>query len=270
MTDDWMEGPEAARSYLRPLHERRFPSLRLRHRVGCTGARIVLTKCEQQDLEAIVSHRRLERGQMLVGEGDTPKYAYGILSGGLKLFKCLRDGRTQMTGYLIPGDFLGLPPRGAYPYSVEAYAETVLCQFPVACLQKVFERHPRLRTWLHEITYDDLAAAQEHMLLLGRKTMMERVCTFLIGLLNRVEEIKGPVDKLTIPLLRNEIAEYLGVTMETVSRSFSRLQRDGLISIEHANDFRILDRAELRAIANGARSKERSTRQRGACSSAVV
>jgi len=268
--DDVTGGPDGASSYLRPIHERRFPFLRLHHRVGCTGSRIVLTKCEQQDLEAIVSHRRLERGQMLVGEGDTPKYAYGILSGGLKLFKCLRDGRTQMTGYLIPGDFLGLPPRGAYPYSVEAYAETILCQFPISSLQKVFERHPRLRSWLHEITYDDLAAAQEHMLLLGRKTMMERVCTFLVGLLNRVEEMKGPVDRLTIPLLRNEIAEYLGVTMETVSRSFSRLQRAGLITIEHTNLFRIHDRAELKAIACGARSKEKPARQSGACSSSAA
>jgi CRP/FNR family transcriptional regulator len=261
---------DVTEAYLRPLRERRFPSLRLHRRVGCTGSRIVLTKDEQKELEAIVSHRRLERGQMLVSEGDTPKYAYGILSGGLKLFKCLRDGRTQMTGYLIPGDFLGLPLRGAYPYSVEAYAETILCQFPVACLQKVFERHPRLRTWLHEITYDDLAAAQEHMLLLGRKTMMERVCTFLVGLLKRVEEMKGPVDRLTIPMLRSEIAEYLGVTMETVSRSFSRLQRDGLIAIEHTNEFRILDRSELRAIANGARSKEKPTRHKSACSHPAV
>ena len=246
---------DVTEAYLRPLRERRFPSLRLHHRVGCTGSRIVLTKDEQKELEAIVSHRRLERGQMLVSEGDTPKYAYGILSGGLKLFKCLRDGRTQMTGY---------------PYSVEAYAETIVCQFPVACLQKVFERHPRLRTWLHEITYDDLAAAQEHMLLLGRKTMMERVCTFLVGLLKRVEEMKGPVDRLTIPMLRSEIAEYLGVTMETVSRSFSRLQRDGLIAIEHTNEFRILDRSELRAIANGARSKEKPTRHKSACSHPAV
>ena len=82
--------------------------------------------------------------------------------------------------------------------------------------------------------------------------------------------MKGPVDRLTIPMLRSEIAEYLGVTMETVSRSFSRLQRDGRISIEHANEFRILDRAELRAIANGARSKEKPTRQRGACSSPAI
>ena len=147
--DDRLDVLDAAEAeaYLRPIQERRFPSLRLHHRVGCTGSRIVLPKREEEDLEAIVSHRRLERGQMLVSEGDTPQYAYGILSGGLKLFKCLRDGRTQMTGYLIPGDFLGLPPRGVYPYSVEAYAETVLCQFPVASLKKIFDHYPRLTSW---------------------------------------------------------------------------------------------------------------------------
>jgi CRP/FNR family transcriptional regulator len=269
MTDNTTRDDRKRGPYLHAMQERRFPSLRLHHPVGCTGNRIVLTKAEQDELEAIVSHRRLERGQILVSEGEAPRYAYGVLSGGLKLFKCLRDGRTQMTGYLIPGDFLGPPAKGSYPYSVEAYAESVICQFPVSALETVVARQPRLQTWLQEIVYDDLAAAQEHMLLLGRKAMLERVCTFLIGHLRRVEEMNGPVDLLNIPLLRSEIAEYLGVTMETVSRSFSRLQRDGLILIEHANEFRILDRAELQAIADGARLKEKSGRQRGTCSSAA-
>ena len=133
------------------------------------GVCAALDQGELGDLEAIMTHRRVDRGQSLLMEGDAAGFAYNVIGGGVKLFKSLPDGRTQITGFLLPGDFLGLPLRGAYAYSAEALADSVLCQFPRAALQAVFAKHPHLQARLLETVHDDLAAAQEHMLLLGRK-----------------------------------------------------------------------------------------------------
>ena len=237
--------------YVRRLGGDPLSNIVVRTGFDLPGIPVDLEDAERRDLEAIMSRRRLDRGQMLLTEGDEPRYTYGVLGGGLKLVKCLRDGRTQMTGYLLPGDSLGLPIYGGYPYSAEALADTVVCQFPTTALMALFKRHPRLQFQLLEITCGELSLAQEHMLLLGRKTMTERVCTFLVGLLERIERWGGHVDSFRIPLRRGEIADYLGVTIETVSRTFSRLQRDGLIAIEHGNGVKILDRPKLAAMAIG-------------------
>ncbi len=207
--------------------------------------------CARPNLDAILSRRRLCRGQILLTDGDPADFAYGVLSGGVKLLKSLADGRTQMTGYLLPGDVIGLPLGDAYPYSLEAFADTVLCQFPRRGLEAIFDRHPELRLQFLKLAYDQLAAAQNHMLLLGRMNMMERICSFLVALLGRIEGDGGPMPTIRLPLLRGEIGELLGMTIETVSRGFSRLQKYGLIAIRHTEIIDILDRAGIYAIASG-------------------
>ena len=94
------------------------------------GVCAALDQDELGDLEAIMNHRRLGRGQSLLMEGDAAGFAYNVIAGGMKLFKSLPDGRMQITGFLLPGDFLGLPLRGAYAYSAEALSDSVLCRFP--------------------------------------------------------------------------------------------------------------------------------------------
>jgi CRP/FNR family transcriptional regulator len=173
------------------------------------------------------------------------------VSGGLKLFKGLRDGRAQITGYLLPGDFLGLPPRGTYTFSAEALEKTELCRFPRVALKRVFDKYEKLQDRFLTVVHDDLIAAQEHMLLLGRKTAMERLCTFLVRLLHRTERVGGVTAPLRLPLHRTDIADYLGLTVETVSRTFSQLRKSELIRLEKADRVFVLDRARLEAIADG-------------------
>ena len=196
-------------------------------------------------------HRRLDRGRALLVEGDAAGFAYNVIAGGMKLFKSLPDGRMQITGFLLPGDFLGLPLRGAYAYSAEALSDSVLCRFPRNALQAVFKKHPQLQARLLESVHDDLAAAQEHMLLLGRKTAAERVCSFLLSLLRRAERVHGAVDPLPVPVRRRDIADYLGLTIETVSRTFTELRKDGLIEIGRTDEVSIRDHAALAVIADG-------------------
>lgn len=202
-------------------------------------------------LKAILSRRRLCRGQMLLSDGDPADFAYAVQSGGVKLLKSLPDGRTQMTGYHLPGDFIPLPLGNVYPYSIEAFADTVLCQFPRRGLNEVFERHPDLQIQFLQMAYDDLATAQSHMLLLGRMTMMERICSFLVDLIERTEAAIGPVRTLRLPLLRSEIGDLLGMTIETISRGFSRLQKNNVIAIPQSDFIEILDRPRIFAIASG-------------------
>ena len=234
-----------------PIHRNGVASRCARCGIRWLGVCAALDDAEQRDLEAIMSHRHLDRGQSLLVDGDRADFAYNVISGGIKLFKSLSDGRTQITGFLLAGDFLGLPVRGTYVYSAEALADTVLCQFPRDPLQAAFEKHPRLQARLLTAVTDDFSSAQEHMLLLGRKTAVERLCSFLRNLLERAERVGGTVDPLTIPLLRNEIADYLGLTIETVSRAFTLLRQVGLISMNRADEIIIMDRMALEVTANG-------------------
>lgn len=220
----------------------------IRHIAVCAA----LDDTQLGELEAIMSHTRLEAGQPLVFEGDTARYAFNVVSGGVKLIKGMADGRTQITGYLLPGDFLGLPPRGTYPFSAEALSATELCQFPREPLGRLFDKYDKLQDRFLTVVHDDLIAAQEHMLLLGRKSATERVCTFLVRLLQRTERTGGTVEPLRLPLQRADIADYLGLTIETVSRTFSQLRKNALIRLEKADTVFVLDRARLEDIAEGA------------------
>lgn len=206
---------------------------------------------ELRDLEAIMSRRRIAPGQSLVIEGDEGDYAFNIVSGGVKLYKSLADGRTQVTGYLLPGDFLGLPIRGRYLFSAEAVAPAELCQFPREPLKRVFDRHRTLQERILTAVHDDLVAAQEHMLLLGRKTAMERLATFLVRLLHRTERLGGVTEPLQVPIQRSDIADHLGLAIETVSRTFTQLRRDRLIRLERADRVTIMDRGRLEDLAEG-------------------
>jgi CRP/FNR family transcriptional regulator len=234
-----------------PVHG--HPVLAICARCGIRGIAVcaALSDRELRDLEAIMTHRRLESGRSLVVEGDSGDHAFNVIFGAVKLYKSPADGRAQITGYLLPGDFLGLPLRGSYAFSAEAVAPTELCQFPREPLRRVFEKYDKLQQRFLTAVHDDLVAAQDHMLLLGRKTASERVCTFLVRLLQRSERIGAPVNPLHLPLHRNDIADYLGLTIETVSRTFTKLRSEAVIRLDRADKVFVLDRARLEDMAGG-------------------
>ena len=223
-------------------------SCRIRHIAVCAA----LEDDELLALESIMSHRLLGPRRCLVMQDDKAGFAYNVIAGGLKLLKSTVDGRTQMVGFLLPGDFLGLPRHVAYLYSAETLGPTELCQFPRNGLLNVFDRYEALQERVLTTAYDELAAAQEHMLLLGCKNPLERLATFLLSLHARTEGHGRATEPLYIPLRRNEIAEYLGTTIETVSRSFTQLRKDGMIRLRKTNQVSILDRPGLEALAAGA------------------
>ncbi len=169
----------------------------------------------------------------------------------MKLFKLLGDGRRQILGFRFAGDFLGLSAGTDYSYSAEALTDSKLCRFPRKKLDGLRERFPRLDRRLLSLSIDELTAAQEQLLLLGRKTAEERLVSFLI-LLSQGQVRRGLTpDPIILPMTRSDIADYLGLTIETVSRTFSGLKKKGLIELQDTTHVHLVDRDRLEEMAAG-------------------
>jgi CRP/FNR family transcriptional regulator, anaerobic regulatory protein len=215
----------------------------MRHKAMCSAI-----ETDRIDvLDKIVTHTQIRPGQTVFEEGDEAKYVYNVSRGHVRLFKLLQDGRRQITGFLAPGDFLGLAARQTYAYSAEAISDADLCRFKVGELESLLEEMPPVRERLYEIANDELAAAQEQMLCLGRKTAKERVASFLISQLRHGANCGDGKAEFDLPMSRSDIADYLGLTIETVSRTFTALREEGLIDLPSTHRVSIPDIATLRA-----------------------
>ena len=202
-----------------------------------------------QRLESIRRDVNIEPRQMLFFEGDAAADLFNVTRGAVKIYKLLADGRRQITGFILPGDFLGLALHNQYTYSAEAVVSTTLCRFPRRALEKLLDEFPALEKRLLQTASNELATAQDQMLLLGRKTASERVATFLLSLGEREERRGARHDMIELPMPRDDIGDYLGLTVETVSRTFTRLRKSGLLALDGAHRINILDRDGLRTLA---------------------
>lgn len=200
---------------------------------------------ELDELEAITTRLRLPAGRVLFDEGDPAEYLFTIQEGAIKLFKMLRDGRRQITGFLLAGDFLGLAFFWTYAYSAETVGPTLLCRFPRERFMSLLERYPMLEKELLSRASSELAAAQEQMLLLGRKSARERVASFLLALARR-QAASGRAS-VELAMSRYDIADYLGLTIETVSRAIQAANAEGLIRMIDRHHFVVADAGRLAA-----------------------
>ncbi len=216
------------------------------------GLCAVLEANELIETAAIARISVIAPQQPVFFEHDDADVLFNVTKGTVKLFKLLPDGRRQITGFLGRGDFLGLAVNDVYSYSAEAVDEVHLCGFPRKKLEALLKRYPKLEHRLFEIASDELAAAQEQMLLLGRKTARERLASFLVNLLRAQERRNEPGEQIFLPMSRADIADYLGLTTETVSRTFSQFKRDQFIRLREGARVEIADRARLEDIAEGA------------------
>ncbi len=202
-------------------------------------------------LNAISGTVTAEASQAIVYEGDTADYVFNVLSGVVRLTKMMSDGRRQITGFLFPGDFLGLSVKGMYACSAEAVTGVSLCRFARSRLTTLYKDRPELEHRLLDMASDELARTQDQILLLGRKTARERVVSFLLLLSDQAERIDQPGNPVDLPMSRSDIADYLGLTIETVSRTMTGLAKDGLITLPNAHRAVLEDKAALEAIASG-------------------
>lgn len=172
-----------------------------------------------------------------------------IVSGVAALTQTMEDGRTQMVGLLLPSDFAGRPGRESAAYDVIATTDLVMCCFRKKPFEKMMCETPHIAQRLLQMTLDELDAAREWMLVLGRKTAREKIASLLTIIARRDASLKlhgneGPLH-FTLPLTREAMADYLGLTLETVSRQVSALKRDKVILLEGKRQITIPNFARL-------------------------
>jgi CRP/FNR family transcriptional regulator len=201
------------------------------------------------------SYRRwYPAGQLIAGVAASEDWCATVLSGVIKLSKLLSDGRQQIVALLFPGDFLGRPYRAEFPYTAETATEVQLCCYGRAYFEGFLQDQPELKQTFLEQTLDSVDAARDWLLLLGRKTARERVAALLLMILHRTERPCPECEQdrrreLTLPLNRTEMADYLGLRLETVSRQLKQLEVAGAIVRIDSRRIAVLDAEILRDVA---------------------
>ena len=217
----------------------------LRARSLCGG----ISTGDVHHLAAAMTRQHVTAGDVIFDEGEAADSVVTITSGTAKVFKLLPDGRRQITGFLFPGDFAGLALEGTYVYSAEAVTEVNLCRFPRRQLKSLLDRFPKMEQRVLRMTVNELTTAQDQMVLLGRKTASEKIASFLLMLCDRTGQEES--EEVAVPMTRTDIADYLGLTTETVSRTFTQLRKAGCIRLVDTGTVRLSDRDQLQDLSAG-------------------
>lgn len=217
----------------------------IRHRAVCA-------RCEPNELEVLETmkyYKGFKAGEVIVWSGDEMNFVASVVEGIATLSQTMEDGRRQMVGLLLPSDFLGRPGRTIAPYDVTATTDITLCCFRKNPFETLMTSTPHVGQRLLEMTLDELDAAREWMLLLGRKTAREKISSLIAIIARRQAALKqhdhAEAFTFELPMTREAMADYLGLTLETVSRQISALRRDGVIELEGKRLVTIPDFARL-------------------------
>ncbi|SDY79637.1 transcriptional regulator FnrL [Citreimonas salinaria] len=207
----------------------------------------VCAECDSDELEmlsSIKSYRTIPAGAPLASAGESLTHFSSIVTGCATMSRTLEDGRRQTVGLLLPSDYIGRPGRARAAFDVEALSEVTLCRFERRAFEDLLRKTPHVASRLLKMTLDELDAARDWAVVLGRMTAREKVATFLISLARRQaaagDALAGAVT-MRLPLSREAIADHLGLTIETTSRQMTALRKDGLIEMTSNRDIRIPD-----------------------------
>ena len=222
----------------------------VRNRAICAA----LDSTEVEALNAIGRQRDLKAGESLIWEGDDSVLVANVIDGVLKLSTGTEDGREQIVGVVYPSDFIGRPFGGTTSHGVTALTDARVCVFSRRDFDAFAREHPALEHKLLQRTLGELDRTRRWMLLLGRKSASEKLASFLMEMAERLVEPgckapAGPVQRIALPFSRQQIADVLGLTIETVSRQFTRLKDEGVIALPSRREVEILDPDALAAEA---------------------
>lgn len=197
-------------------------------------------------LERIGIRRSYRRGEEIFADGDIADCWYRVVAGTVRLCKLLADGRRHVAEFHFAGDCFGMDNLPRRLFSAEAIGDVVVMRYPRRATERLADEHPGVARSLRDMTMRDLAHAQLRMLLLGRMSAPERVASFLLDMSERRDATRA----LDLPMSRNDIADYLGLTVETVCRVMSALKRAGAIDIRTPHRVELRDRAALGALGD--------------------
>jgi len=186
---------------------------------------------EDESLSRLGVVMSVKPGEIILFEGDRAEHVYEVRGGMVRACRLMADGRRHISSFLGEGDLVGLNAASFYPYTAEAVTAATLVRYPRAGLDAMTERSASFARRLLATACRELEAARDQMLLLGRKRAEERIATFLLAMSRRQIAAGESGDPLHLPMSRTDIADYLGLTIETVSRTLSQLRRDGVIDL---------------------------------------
>ncbi len=202
--------------------------------------------------EIVKRGRPMKKGEFLFRQGDAFNSVFAVRAGALKTFSLSDGGDEQITGFHLPSELVGLSGMGSelYPVSAIALETTSVCEIPFERLDELAVQLPQLRRQLMRIMSREIRDDQQMMLLLSKKTADERIATFLVNLSARFRARGFSANQFRLAMSRNEIGNYLGLAVETVSRVFTRFQQNNLLETE-GKEVHIIDPIELCALAGG-------------------
>jgi len=185
------------------------------------------------------------------GQDDPAAFCYRVLRGCVRTARLTEDGRRQVVEFLLPGDVFGFAAIDTHDFAAQAVSPVTLRRYPRRMVEALAERNAALARRLREMVAQDLRGAYGRLMLLGRKTAAERLASLLLEMAARLPQ--GPQGRIELPMNRTDIADHLGLTIETVSRMLALLKRDGTIAIARSG-LQIRNRDALQQMANGLRS----------------
>ena len=181
------------------------------------------------------------KDEEIYGEGEPAEYVYQVIRGAVRTYKLLSDGRRQIGAFHLAGDVFGLDPGSAHRLTAEAIADTTVRLVKRRSIETAAGSNVKVAHHLWTMTAGDLRHAEDHMLLLGRKTAMEKVATFLLEMDRRLAK----TGMMALPMCRRDIGDYLGLTLETVSRALSQLSEQGILVFSSARQIVLRNRQRL-------------------------
>jgi CRP-like cAMP-binding protein len=222
----------------------------LREHTGLRAAFATTRDSISNGSESVPTHYR--KGQTILCEGEPSERYFEIVRGVVRAYRILSDGRRQIVNFLFPGEVFGLGLDGTYEYSADAVMETAVHGIGWKAVDRLAIEQPALSARLRDSVYQELRAAQDHIVLLGRKTASERVASFLLSLSRKGEPAGRDRDMVWVPMSQCDIADYLGLTTETVNRVVSHLRENGTIRVATRSLIHVERRHQLEEMANAA------------------
>ena len=198
--------------------------------------------------------RTLEAKEHLFREGDAAAHVYRVEVGNVCIYRMLPDGRRQVVDFAYPGDFIGLGALGEHAACAQATIRTTVRCLPVTALREIVRRDARIGLKLYEAVSHELLAARELLFTVSQRTASERLAGFLLALSRRNGRRGADASEIVLPMTRADIADFLGLTIETVSRTFTKFKHSGLIDLEQCILVTIVDPDALAAAAGSGRA----------------
>lgn len=206
-----------------------------------------MTDDEIRVISRTMAHHAVSEGQTLIKQGEVSDHLYVVISGSFRLVTLLADGRRQITGFVFPGDFLGASATGESPVTAEALEPGLVCRFSQDFLAEMSGRHPGIKDRLISRAETELTRARNHIVVLGKQSAEEKVLTFLQMMKQARRGRDRETDRIFLPMPRQDIADYLGLRLETLSRTLAALKKSGMLAGVSGRFVDISDRFEATA-----------------------